>query len=73
MHHLQPGEKLLIVGERLSLGMLRISMNDVNEDMSIIFSGDPKPEDKTTILKDPSDLECEGETFQKGRRENGGL
>lgn len=51
------------MGERLSLGMLRISMNDVNEDMSIIFSGDPKPEDKTTILKDPSDLECEGETF----------
>lgn len=51
------------MGERLSLGMLRISMNDVNEDMSIIFSGDPKTEDKTTILKDPSDLECEGETF----------
>lgn len=57
MHHLHPGEKLLIMGERLSLGMLRISMNGVSEDVSVVFSGDPRPQDKTMILKDPSELE----------------
>lgn len=61
MHHFQPGKKLLIVGERLSLGMLGISMNDVSEDVSVIVSGDPRPEDKTMILKDPSELEWKGE------------
>lgn len=62
MHHLQPGEELLVMGEGLSLGMLRISMNDVSEDVSVIFSGDARPEDKSTVLKDPGELEWKGGT-----------
>lgn len=61
MHHLQPGEKLLVVGEGLSRGMLRISVNDVREDVSVIVSGDPRPEDKTTVLEYRSELEWKGD------------
>ena len=40
--------------------MLRISVNDVSEDVFVIFTADPRPKDKTKILKDPSELEWQG-------------
>lgn len=37
--------------------MLRISVNDVHEDVLVIFTGDPMPKDKLKILKDPDEVD----------------